>query len=250
MSVSDVPHVGFLASAATQTLLSVYEGILGIWLLWGAWPVGAWLLACVTFLTFAGFSAYQGIIGQANCGCLGVLLEVSPWFAFSVDVASLMALAVFPPNLKPDLGVALYATRRIAVLSLTTTAIIGLLALSSVAVFGSVRGGIARLRGERYAVTEYVDFGVLKPDYRAEQNVEVTNWTDAPLHLIGGTTTCACIATTDLPLTIAPHETRNVRISWKTPTTASGSLSQSLKFWTDNPEQPSLSFKAVCNVNQ
>src|SRR5438094_154701 len=45
--------------------------------------------------------------------------------------------------------------------------------------------------------------------------VQLTNHTDRPIRLVGGTTSCACMATNDLPLTLPPRETGTIEVSVK-----------------------------------
>ena len=60
--------------------------------------------------------------------------------------------------------------------------------------FGSVDATIARLRNEPLSVyPSVVDFGVGKPGELLETTLEIGNWTDRPVRLIGGTVDCTCL---------------------------------------------------------
>ncbi len=92
---------GFFATAHVQLALVEFEFFLALWLLWGKQPIGAWGLALlISFCTFAGVSFYQGVLGQASCGCLGKVV-VNPWVAFGVDLAVVAGLLVGQPDLEP-----------------------------------------------------------------------------------------------------------------------------------------------------
>ena len=93
-----------------QVVTAEWELVLGLWLLSGAFQVGAWLAAAGTFLTFAGVSGYFGWTGVASCGCFGVI-RASPWTAFGVDVVALALLAVCPPSKRAGAGVGMAIPR-------------------------------------------------------------------------------------------------------------------------------------------
>jgi uncharacterized protein YfaS (alpha-2-macroglobulin family) len=54
--------------------------------------------------------------------------------------------------------------------------------------------------------------GVGEPGDELLAKVEVTNWTDKPVRIFGGTSDCACSVLGDLPLTIEAGETQNVSV--------------------------------------
>ena len=96
-NVSAVPQVGWYATPMAQIAAAEWELVLAIWLLSGAYRIGAWLAALATFVTFAGISGYLGWIGVASCGCFGAI-HASPWHAFAVDLVPLFLLGVFRPG--------------------------------------------------------------------------------------------------------------------------------------------------------
>ena len=99
LNVTPFAQYGRLMSPTVQFAAVEWEIILGVWLLSGHNPVGAWFAALFTFLTFAGVSLHLGMIGQASCGCFGTL-KASPWHAFTVDVMALVLLGI----VRPDFG--------------------------------------------------------------------------------------------------------------------------------------------------
>ena len=52
------------------------------------------------------------------------------------------------------------------------------------------------------------------PGERRSLKVELANWTDKPIRLIGGTANCSCTVLNDLPLTIPPKEVRAVSVDF------------------------------------
>src|SRR5438445_306905 len=77
LGVAPVSAMGMFSAAWFQVGLIVAEVLLGLWLLSGIAPLGSWAVALVIFAGFAGFSFYQGMVGQSSCGCLG-RLSMSP----------------------------------------------------------------------------------------------------------------------------------------------------------------------------
>jgi hypothetical protein len=79
--------------------------------------------------------------------------------------------------------------------------------------FGSVPAAIAYFRGERVSVTpDVVDVGAGLTGESREASVTLTNWTDAPVVVFGGTANCSCTVLGDLPVTIPSNESRAVTI--------------------------------------
>src|SRR2546423_6451670 len=71
LGVSAVPRVGWFAQPWVQLTAAEWEIVLGLWLLSGAYPLGAWVAALGKFVAFAGVSGYLGAVGVASCGCFG-----------------------------------------------------------------------------------------------------------------------------------------------------------------------------------
>lgn len=90
-------QTGFLAAPWFRGLVIQLELLLGVWLASGAWPALSWATALLTFIGFAGFSLYAGVVGRASCGCFGDH-PVSPWYAFAVDVAAVGLLVLVRPD--------------------------------------------------------------------------------------------------------------------------------------------------------
>lgn len=97
LNVSPFAQYGRLLTPSIQSVAIIWEIILGVWLLTGTNRFFAWLTTTATFAVFAGVSGYLGVIGQASCGCFG-MIEASPWAAFAVDAVALLALAACRPT--------------------------------------------------------------------------------------------------------------------------------------------------------
>ncbi len=71
--------------------LGEFELALGLWLLSGAYPKQARIMALVTFASFGVVSLYQAFSGESSCGCFGKA-SVSPRHTLLLDSAAVVAL--------------------------------------------------------------------------------------------------------------------------------------------------------------
>jgi hypothetical protein len=218
-----VSPLGAFASPWLQFALVQAECLLGVWLLSGWYPRGAWAATTLTFAGFAGVSAYQGWIGQASCGCFGAL-SVKPWYTFGLDLFVLAALIVARPRgqISADEPSALpsFARRALPVL-MATAGLLVVLTTAATVWYGSPTAALAQLRGERLSVSPgVVNFGDATGGETREAEIELTNRTEQPLRVVGGTYDCSCTVLHDLPLTMAPGETRSVTVRVRIPPAA------------------------------
>jgi len=206
-AVTPISAMGVLSAAWLQVALIVAEVLLGLWLITGVAQLGSWALALATFGLFSGVSAYQGWIGASSCGCFGTL-TVNPWYTFGFDILVLTALGFGRPDFKPlwehrfgridaALRPGAWALAGVVVL------VCGAIGLAHVS-FGSIPAAIAYFRGERVSVEGgVVDIGSGASGESREGFVTLTNWTDRPVQVFGGTANCSCTVLGDLPVTIA-----------------------------------------------
>lgn len=246
LGASAVPRVGWFAQPWVQLLTAEWELVLGGWLLSGAYPRASWLAALVTFVAFAGVSGYLGWIGVASCGCFGAI-QANPWWAFGVDVAAVALLAVSRPT--AEVG-APHFLRTACAWAGGVALACGLLALAGSLFFGSVEAAVAKLRGESLSVTSYVDFGSGKPGQTLEATATVTNYTDAPVRLIGGTSDCTCATVEDFPLTIPPGSKVSFRVRLNVISAKGGQLTRVVSVRTDCPSRPVLQFQIGCRIEE
>jgi hypothetical protein len=242
-NVSMMAQYSWLHSSTVQTATVVWEMILGIWLISQRGRFLAWVLGLVTFLTFAVVSGSLGFIGQADCGCFGVI-KASPWVAFSVDVGALVVLGIAKPRWTG------WSVER-ASFQLAGVATLVLMVSLAVAQFGL--GGIdtvlAKLRGLPFQTSPSVlDFGTGEAGTTIDRQLTVKNYKATPLRLIGGTSDCSCLATQSLPITIPANSQAEVTIRLRIPAGTPGELARLVELYTDDPSQPKISLRAVCRV--
>ena len=246
-SVSPYAQYGTLMDPGVQFLAAEWEIVLGAWLLSGRSRSAAWAAAVATFVAFAGVSLYLGLAGQASCGCFGAV-RASPWLAFGVDALALLLLVAARPALG-ELRGSRFRWRAVAGPALGTLSVWGLCIGLAVGMFGSVDAALAALRGGGVSVRPAVaDIGRGLPGQTLETTVEVTNWTAASVRLIGGTSDCSCVATSDLPLTLGPHETKQLRVRVSL-VREPGLFNRKAVFWTDDREHPVLLLRLVGRID-
>ncbi len=249
LAFAPVAAMGFFSSPEFQVGLVEFEVFLGVWLFSGKRPIGSWLTALLAFAGFAAFSAYQGWIGQASCGCFGAL-RVSPWAAFGFDVLMVNTLLLAQPDLQP-----VWENPRDSLLTATAPlaggllAVAALLALLAHLTFGSTPAALAYLRGERISVhPRLLDMGQGEPGETREGTLELQNWTDQPVRLIGGTADCSCAVTGDLPVNIPPGEARSITVTMRLPS-ARGMFTRKAFLFTDDDEARTLVFRLTGRIN-
>ena len=102
--------------------------------------------------------------------------------------------------------------------------------------------------GESLGAPSYVDFGSAKPGEKLEQQVEIRNWTDKPVRLIGGTSDCSCVTTSTMPLTVPPGEKLSVAIHLKVPSSDAGAFTRTASIWTDCDQMRTINLRLGCRV--
>lgn len=213
-AVEPVGGFGIFSQPWVQMLIVEWEILLGIWLVWGVNSGLAWVAAIATFVTFGCVSAWQGWIGQTNCGCFGAI-RVNPWLTFGIDVSALALLVGTYHRALAGMRVEKAASwlRSIGITSCLALAFVGVMAGVGTILFGSPNAAVAYLRGERLSIRpRVVDVGVgLLGESRAVV-IDLTNNTDNEIHIIGGTSDCSCITTENLPVVIAPGQSRPISV--------------------------------------
>lgn len=251
-SVSTVPSVGWFSTPGVQAVAVGWEVLLSVWLLSGLVPIGSWLAAIVTFVLLAGISGYLGWIGQADCGCFGVI-EASPWLAFAVDLTALLLLLSVGPSVpdraREDRKAEWQANGVIACFALGVVVMVAAMMGMGAWVYGSPAAAWARLQGESLSVSpEYVPCGSGKPGEKLEGTVRVTNWTDDPVLIYGGTSDCSCVATTGLPITIPPNGTQAIPLRLRVPQSKPGVFTRKVELVTDCKQKRTIELRVGCRV--
>jgi hypothetical protein len=252
MHDSAPPLVGLFSTPWFEMAAVEWELVLGLWLLSGKVRAGSWGMALLTFLTFASVSGYLGWIGQASCGCFGAL-KASPWIAFGVDLIVLALLVVARPNWHETSHGPPAVWRRIFVrgllLVMGAAAILGLVTGAAALAYGSVEGALARLRGDSVAIYPApLDFGSGEQGQVLDSVLEVRNWTDRPIRVIGGKGDCSFVVTESLPVTVPAGDIRTIKVKMKVPQSQSGMFTKGAELWTDFDEKRTIRLTAVCRV--
>lgn len=236
LNVAPYAQYGRLLTPTVQFLAVEWEIVLGIWLLTGRKPLAAWCAVLLTFFSFAGVSLHLGVIGQASCGCFGSL-RTSPWHAFAVDVTALALVGHARPDFRVlrELNLAQWLAtilRGVGLVGFMLALGAGTIGLTWM-IFGSADAALAWLRGERVSIQpRMVDVGEGRPGQTMEAVVQVVNRTNQPVRLLGGNSDCSCVATRDLPVTLAPGETRQISIQIHLPE-QTGFFKRKAFLWTD-----------------
>jgi hypothetical protein len=238
----------FFASPALQLAVIEAEALIGLWLLSGWASRGAWIAALVLFTLLAAASLYLALTGQRSCGCLG-RVTVSPWWMLLVDVSAIAALLIWRPQrgaTDENTGKPRGESSSLAGLK----ALAGLKTLAGAAAILVILGGgvlfffdtpaeaLARLRGESVTVDPRVsDVGEAAAGEQRTFTIQLTNRTAKPIRVVGGTTSCACIATKDLPITLPPAESQEISVQIRF-TGSAGRFSHRFTLNTDDDVQP------------
>ena len=247
LRVSPVPAVGSFASPRLGVAVAAWEIVLGLWLI-ARFDALAWLAALGTFGSFAAVSGYFGFVGVANCGCFGAV-KTSPWAAFGVDLAALVLLVLIRPRRADfvDSPFRIHTAGKVLAFMLAAFAVAWGVAVLA---FGSTEQALAKLRGEHIGLSAgYLDFGEGTAGQRLNASIGVTNYSESPLRIYGGTSDCSCTATQNLPLTIPPGETAEVTVQLKVPKAGTGQMTRKVWLLTDSPEQQKVLFRIGCRVN-
>jgi hypothetical protein len=236
----------FLATPRLQVAAIEIEVILGLWLLSGWTASRAWLLAVTFFGILASLSLYLVVTGQRSCACLG-RVPTSPWLSLGIDLGVLAALLIFRPSSLDDLF-----SRRGAAGALRAIAGVGaVLAVVGLTVFLALKApsnALARLRGESVtAGPAAVDVGDGASGEKRSFVVTLTNHTNHPVRIIGGSATCRCVATDDLPIALGPDESQAVHVEM-TFRGGEGRFQQRFTFETDDEDQRQITARFAGRV--
>ncbi len=200
-----------LSSPRAQVAIIETEALLGLWLMTGLYVRAARWIALSFFGVLASVSLYLAFLGESSCGCFG-RVQVNPWFSFAIDVSAILALWRW----RAQSGS--YASSRTALQALLrgvlgTSAMVLLIFATFWIMYDDPWTALARLRGEVITVEPAVsDVGAGVAGEERWFTVRLANRTNHDVSCIGGTASCGCAATRDLPLTLSPGESRPVQI--------------------------------------
>jgi hypothetical protein len=190
------------------------EALLGIWLLAGTFSRLLWLAALVGCSILASMSLYLGLEGQSSCGCFGAKVKVSPGYALALDLAVVTSLVWWRPFRKQGADAPPPAILRRVFAVVAGAAV--LLAIGFVGLawlFGSPSETILHLRGESITVEpSVVQVGEGVAGEQRTLTIQLSNHGNRPVTILGGTTNCSCITTSDLPIIVPPKKFRSITI--------------------------------------
>lgn len=204
----------FLALPWLQVLTIEVEILLGLWLLSGVQLRWALVASLLLFCVFACLSFTLAWQGQEDCECFGAV-KVNPWYTFGLDVVVITIVGLFVYRIDCSRSSVVYSpvlTSLVQVI-LTTAVMLSFVALAMAIFSSDPMAMIARLRGETLSVQPIVT--QLGEGYAGEQRVfQVTlkNNSDKPIKVVGGTTSCSCIVTQDMPVTIPANDKLNITV--------------------------------------
>jgi hypothetical protein len=218
--VETFEDAGLLSFPAVRAVLIGVEALLGLWLLAGGNNSSLWLTALVFFSALLAVSVYSGLRGQRSCGCLGGRISMSPWYAALVDAAALAALVLWrPPDLNRRAAFTLAGLRPLLLAAGGAVALVtAMLGAAAWVGGGSLHAGLLRLRGEPIAIEPAtLDLGDAPPGSTVKHPVQVINYADHTVRIVGGKSDCSCVTTPDLPLVLSPGESATISVWFRVP---------------------------------
>ncbi len=241
------------------------ELALGLWLVLGRAKVMAWMVAVLLFGNFAILNLLAVWNGQSDCGCFGAV-KVNPWLTLSLNV-SVLGLLLWqrpqgvsrdvdswegeapaePKSGSPGGSPSQEKTYHWAIIA--GVLIAGVLGAGALVARGNTGTKLlARWKGDQLLLQPAVlDFGEGIVGQKMTKQVVITNVTDKPIRLIGGTSGCSCTATEGLPVDVPANGqvTLDIHLTFKgTP----GGFSFPFEYLTNTNRQPKLPGKIVGHV--
>jgi hypothetical protein len=211
LALDPLAQDSFLSSPRVQIAAIEVETVLGLWLLSGWSARAAWVTTLAFFGVLASASLYLALTGQRSCGCFG-RVEVNPWWTFALDLGVIATLVLVRPlpESKGMLAPRLWTWLRPWAGAAVSLSLIG---GAFVLAFDNPYAALARLRGESITIEPVVSaVGDGEVGWQRKFPIRLRNHTDRPVRLYGGTTSCSCIATDDLPITLPGGGTETLEV--------------------------------------
>jgi hypothetical protein len=105
--------------------------------------------------------------------------------------------------------------------------------------YGGIDAALAELRGESISIVPaQLDFGIGKPREVREQTLLLVNRANRPIRIVGANLGCSCRLKQELPISLAPYESKILMLSLELPNAPSTSLSQRIMLVTDDELSP------------
>ena len=206
------------------------EVALGVWLLSGQALRAAKVAGIAFFALAAWASIYLGWIGEESCGCFGKV-RASPWIALAVDLGCLTVL-FFVRGSPSDRFVSVFKSFGVQVV-LGACVILGLGAEAFFLTVQEPEKVLARWRGDILVLEPAIlDAGAELAGKQRTVKLRVYNYSDRRVQIVGGTSSCSCVAIESLPLEIKYGTDIQVVINYKG---SPGRFLRQFVLYTDHP---------------
>jgi len=224
-----------LASPRAELLVIQLEAVLGLALVGAVATRLTWLASLGFFVIVLGVAAYQGWTGQSHCGCLG-RVEVHPWTMAVFDAAVLAGLLLAYPRAgqRQDYSWPGTFVRRLAVLGLVLVVLLG----GIVSATPSPARTLAWLRGQPLLVQPFVsELGEGRAGEWRAFRLQIINFSDQPVRILGGSKNCSVQATETVPVDIPADGSAELTVLGRF-TGPPGRFQQQFVLYTDLRQQP------------
>ena len=105
--------------------------------------------------------------------------------------------------------------------------------------FGSLTLATAYIRGEHFMVSpDEADLGECETGTRHVAKFTVTNLTNHPIRVVGSEEGCPCLTLDELPITLGPHESRDISV--RAYVSGKGEYSEAVLLYIDDGELRSV----------
>jgi len=244
--VDPVPLVSVFTSPRWQLALIEVETLLGIWLLSGIGAGTAFLTAQAGFTLLGIVSLFLGILGQPSCGCFGKV-TLNPWYTFCLDMAAVAALRYWRPRAirahPSQANFRIGVLRPVLYLASGVTFILGLFLATLWLTSPSVSAALTLLRGEPMTIEpSEIEIGRGVRNETREFSLQVSNHSDRTICVLGGRLRlggCRCVTSEELPLSVAPGETRSLKCKFEF-LGKTGWFQNPFRFYTNDESQSQL----------
>lgn len=210
-----VPSEGSLISGGIQAIIIYVEIFVGAWLFLPGQVWEKWLAVVGLLISFLAVNLAFSWEGRASCGCFGPM-KTDPRFVAALEFFLLVVFLICRP------AVLFPRIVRCEWCSLSSVSValvcLGVALALGVMAFGTLDRATAFLANKTYSIAPgNINLGVSSQGDIREADVHISNWSARPLRVVGGTSTCSCLTTSDLPCTIEPGETATLRIKIRFP---------------------------------
>lgn len=190
--------------------LILVEFLLALWFLSGQALAAARLMGML-FFSLAGLaSLYMIWIGQTSCGCFGKI-NTNPWVALTIDLAALILLFFIRSSRTEPVSSLLKSTA--FQVALGTVVILGLaIELFFLSVDDPERV-LAQWRGDIITINpSVIDAGSAMLGEKRQVTLRIHNYSDRIVDIVGGTSTCSCVAIESLPVNIRIGAYKDIKV--------------------------------------